>query len=296
MPLTEGLMELGLPFCENEPMKGHTTFQIGGPALVITPRSVGELGAALAACRAAGEEPFVMGRGSNILVSDVGIHRPVILLGEDFSTVTRRGNDLICQAGALLTKVCRRALEEHLGGLEWAYGIPGTVGGGVYMNAGAYGGEMKNIVTEVTYIDDNGRLKTARGAELDFGYRHSRFEGKNDCIVEAVLHLSPCLPEEIKAAMEDYMGRRRDKQPLEFPSAGSTFKRPEGNYASALIDQCGLKGFSVGGAAVSEKHAGFVINRGGATAADVLALVAAVQKKVKAETGYQLDCEIKMIE
>lgn len=297
MPLCDTLSGLSIPFAEKEPMKNHTTFQIGGEAqYLITPRSVEELAAALAACRAAGQEPFLMGHGSNLLVSDAGIHRPVILLGEDFSAIRRQGNDLICEAGALLTRVCTVARQEHLGGMEWAYGIPGTLGGGVFMNAGAYGGEMKDIVTEVTYIDPHGRLMTVSGAELDFGYRHSCFEGTGSCIVEAVLHLTPCPPEEIRERMEDFLGRRKAKQPLEYPSAGSTFKRPQGNYASALIDQCGLKGFAVGGAAVSEKHAGFVINRGGATAADVLRLVAAVQQKVKDATGYQLECEIKIIE
>lgn len=297
MPLCDTLRELSVSFSEREPMKNHTTFQIGGEAeLLITPRSVQELSAALAACRAAGTEPFLLGRGSNILVSDAGIHRPVILMGDDFSAIRREGNSLFCQAGAVLSKVCRIAQEEHLGGMEWAYGIPGTLGGGVYMNAGAYGGELRDIVTAVTYIDEKGLLKTARGAELDFGYRHSMFEGRACCIAEAELTLTPAPPEEIKAKMEDYMGRRKEKQPLEFPSAGSTFKRPAGNYASALIDQCGLKGFAVGGAEVSTKHAGFVINRGGATAADVLALVAAVQQRVKEQTGYELECEIRIIE
>lgn len=296
MPLSDTLCELGIPFSENEPMKNHTTFQIGGPAAwLISPRDYRELEAALAACRTEGKEPFLMGRGSDLLVKDEGIAGPVILLSDDFSAIHRRGNSLICQAGASLIKVCRFAAEEHLGGMEWAYGIPGSLGGGIFMNAGAYGGELKDIVTAVTYIDENGRMQTAVGEELDFGYRHSMFEGRACCIVEAELCLSPCPPEEINKKMTDYMGRRKAKQPLEYPSGGSTFKRPEGSYASALIDQCGLKGLTVGGAAVSEKHAGFVINKGGATAADVLALVAKVQETVKDKTGYQLECEIKVI-
>lgn len=297
MPITETLDRLFIPYERNVPLKNHTTFRIGGPAdLFITPRSVEELGAALMLCRAAGEEPFLLGNGSNLLISDAGLRRPVILLGEALSRIRREGNRLYAEAGALLIKVCREALSSGLSGMEWAYGIPGSLGGGVYMNAGAYGGELKDIVAAVTYFDEKGELRTASGEELAFGYRKSLFEGKNCCIVAAELALAPGDPEEIRARMEDFMGRRREKQPLDLPSAGSTFKRPLGNYASGLIDQCGLKGLRVGDAAVSEKHAGFVVNLGSATAEDVKVLIDEVRKTVVGETGYLLECEIKMIE
>lgn len=296
MMLKQMLREKEIPYAENEQMALHTTFRIGGPALLIMPGSKQQLADALALCRKAGKEPFLLGRGSNLLVSDAGIRRPVILLGEGISAIRREGNDLLCEAGASLIGICRAACEAGLCGMEWAYGIPGTLGGGIYMNAGAYGGEMKDIIVDVTYIDENGEQKTAAGEELELGYRHSMFEGRNCCITEARLHLTPCPAEEIRAKMEDYMRRRREKQPLEYGSAGSTFKRPVGNYASALVDQCGLKGLRVGDAQVSEKHAGFIINRGKATASEVLALIAEVQRQVKEKTGYMLECEVKIVE
>lgn len=278
-------------------MTRRTTFGIGGPALLLRPRSRAELQAAMTLCREAGEEPFILGRGSNLLVSDSGISRPVIQLDGDFTAITREGNTLRCGAGASLIAVCRVAAENSLSGIEWGYGIPGSLGGGIYMNAGAYGGEMKDILTEVTFLDEAGEYRTLPAAELSLSYRHSIFEDRpGTVIVGAVLTLTPGDPAAIRAAMEDYMSRRREKQPLEYGSAGSTFKRPVGNYASALVDQCGLKGFSVGGAEVSRKHAGFIINRGGATADDVRELIAEVQRIVREKTGYTLECEIKYIE
>ena len=297
MNLIEQLQKAGIPLAEQEPMTRRTTFGIGGPALLLRPRSRAELQAAMTLCREAGEEPFILGRGSNLLVSDSGISRPVIQLDGDFTAITREGNTLRCGAGASLIAVCRAAAENSLSGIEWGYGIPGSLGGGVYMNAGAYGGEMKDILTEVTFLDEAGEYRTLPAAELSLSYRHSIFEERpGTVIVEAVLTLTPGDPAAIRAAMEDYMSRRREKQPLEYGSAGSTFKRPVGNYASALVDQCGLKGLSVGGAEVSRKHAGFIINRGGATAADVRELIAEVQRIVRDKTGYTLECEIKYIE
>ena len=297
MNLIEQLQKAGIPLAEQEPMTRRTTFGIGGPALLLRPRSRAELQAAMTLCREAGEEPFILGRGSNLLVSDSGISRPVIRLDGDFTAITREGNTLRCGAGASLIAVCRAAAENSLSGIEWGYGIPGSLGGGVYMNAGAYGGEMKDILTEVTFLDEAGEYRTLPAAELSLSYRHSIFEERpGTVIVEAVLTLTPGDPAAIRAAMEDYMSRRREKQPLEYGSAGSTFKRPVGNYASALVDQCGLKGLSVGGAEVSRKHAGFIINRGGATAADVQELIAEVQRIVREKTGYTLECEIKYIE
>lgn len=297
MNLIEQLQKAGIPLAEQEPMTRRTTFGIGGPALLLRPRSRAELQAAMTLCREAGEEPFILGRGSNLLVSDSGIARPVIQLDGDFTAITREGNTLRCGAGASLIAVCRAAAENSLSGIEWGYGIPGSLGGGVYMNAGAYGGEMKDILTEVTFLDEAGEYRTLPAAELSLSYRHSIFEDRpGTVIVGAVLTLTPGDPAAIRAAMEDYMSRRREKQPLEYGSAGSTFKRPVGNYASALVDQCGLKGLSVGGAEVSRKHAGFIINRGGATAADVRELIAEVQRIVREKTGYTLECEIKFIE
>ena len=297
MNLIEQLQKAGIPLAEQEPMTRRTTFGIGGPALLLRPRSRAELQAAMTLCREAGEEPFILGRGSNLLVSDSGISRPVIQLDGDFTAITREGNTLRCGAGASLIAVCRAAAENSLSGIEWGYGIPGSLGGGVYMNAGAYGGEMRDVLTEVTFLDEAGEYRTLPAAELSLSYRHSIFEDRpGTVIVEAVLTLTLGDPATIRAAMEDYMSRRREKQPLEYGSAGSTFKRPVGNYASALVDQCGLKGLSVGGAEVSRKHAGFIINRGGATAADVRELIAEVQRIVREKTGYTLECEIKYIE
>lgn len=297
MNLIEQLQKAGIPLAEQEPMTRRTTFGIGGPALLLRPRSRAELQAAMTLCREAGEEPFILGRGSNLLVSDSGISRPVIQLDGDFTAITREGNTLRCGAGASLIAVCRAAAENSLSGIEWGYGIPGSLGGGVYMNAGAYGGEMKDILTEVTFLDEAGEYRTLPADELSLSYRHSIFEDRSGTvIVGAVLTLTPGDPAAIRAAMEDYMSRRREKQPLEYGSAGSTFKRPVGNYASALVDQCGLKGLSVGGAEVSRKHAGFIVNRGGATAADVRELIAEVQRIVREKTGYTLECEIKYIE
>lgn len=297
MNLIEQLQKAGIPLAEQEPMTRRTTFGIGGPALLLRPRSRAELQAAMTLCREAGEEPFILGRGSNLLVSDSGISRPVIQLDGDFTAITREGNTLRCGAGASLIAVCRAAAENSLSGIEWGYGIPGSLGGGVYMNAGAYGGELRDVLTEVTFLDEAGEYRTLPADELSLSYRHSIFEDRpGTVIVEAVLTLIPGDPAAIRAAMEDYMSRRREKQPLEYGSAGSTFKRPVGNYASALVDQCGLKGLSVGGAEVSRKHAGFIINRGGATAADVRELIAEVQRIVREKTGYTLECEIKYIE
>ena len=287
MNLLEQLQNAGIPYTENEPMSRRTTFGIGGPALLLHPRTRTQLQTAVSLCRAAGTDPFILGRGSNLLVSDSGIARPVIQLDGDFNAISRQGNTLRCRAAA----------ENSLSGVEWGFGIPGSLGGGVYMNAGAYGGELRDVLTEVTFLDEAGEYRTLPAAALELSYRHSIFEERPGCvIVEAVLTLTPGDPAAIRAAMDDYMSRRREKQPLEYGSAGSTFKRPVGNYASALVDQCGLKGLSVGGAEVSQKHAGFIINRGGATAADVRQLIAEVQRIVREKTGYTLECEIKYIE
>lgn len=277
----------------HEPMKAHTTFKIGGAAdLYIGVRNIDELRAAVSACREAGVPWVILGKGSNLLVSDDGIDGAVIALEGDFKSLTVDGDTVTAGAGVSLSKVCTVAAEQSLAGLEFAYGIPGSVGGAVYMNAGAYGGETKDVVAEVTYMTPDGAVGTLTNDQLAFGYRTSIFKQNGNMILFAKYKLCPDDREAILARMDDYMNRRRTKQPLEFPSAGSVFKRPAGAFAGALIEQCGLKGRRVGGAQVSEKHAGFIINAGGATCNDVTDLVRLVQDIVRAQTGYELECEI----
>ena len=284
-----------IPYLCGEPMSRHTTFRIGGPAEVfICPRGETQAAAALRCCREAGTSYFVLGRGSNLLVSDTGPDLPVIHIGEGLDRVALREDGILeAQCGVSLNRLCRFAQEKALTGLEFAYGIPGYLGGGIYMNAGAYGGELKDVIRRVRWLDEEGNLQEAEGQELDFGYRHSRFTGGNCCLLSAELVLEKGDPTAILSRMEELMARRRAKQPLEYGSAGSTFKRPEGAYASALIDQCGLKGLRVGDAQVSEKHAGFVINRGSATCAQVQELIRQVQEVVREKTGFELECEIR---
>lgn len=282
--------EHGIPYEENAPMSAHTTFKIGGPArILIQPENIGQISALV---REKSLPLYFIGRGSNLLVTDKGIDGAVVVLGNGFSDVEVQGNVLVCEAGASLTKVCQTALRQSLSGVEFAYGIPGTVGGAVYMNAGAYGGEVKDVILWAEYIDKNGELHRLEKDELDLSYRHSCFSGGEDCIVRAAFELVPGNADEIKAKMDDLMGRRKDKQPLEYPSAGSTFKRPEGAFAAALIDQCGLKGMRVGDAMVSEKHAGFLVNAGKATCAEMDELIGKVRDIVAEKTGYHLETEV----
>lgn len=282
--------EHGIPYEENALMSAHTTFKIGGPArILIQPENIGQISALV---REKSLPLYFIGRGSNLLVTDKGINGAVVVLGNGFSDVEVQGNVLVCEAGASLTKVCQTALRQSLSGVEFAYGIPGTVGGAVYMNAGAYGGEVKDVILWAEYIDKNGELHRLEKDELDLSYRHSCFSGGEDCIVRAAFELIPGNADEIKAKMDDLMGRRKDKQPLEYPSAGSTFKRPEGAFAAALIDQCGLKGMRVGDAMVSEKHAGFLVNAGKATCAEMDELIGKVRDIVAEKTGYHLETEV----
>ena len=292
MNLLEQLQNAGIPYTENEPMSRRTTFGIGGPALLLHPRTRTQLQTAVSLCRAAGTDPFILGRGSNLLVSDSGIARPVIQLDGDFTAISRQGNTLRCGAGASLIATCRAAAENSLSGLEWGFGIPGSLGGGVYMNAGAYGGEMAQVVREATLLLPEEGIRTLTGAEMAFGYRRSFLTDHPDAVVlRAEFCLTPGDPAAIRGRMKELLEKRRASQPLEFPSAGSTFKRPEGYYAGTLIDQCGLKGLTVGGAQGSEKHAGFVINRGGATCADVKELIRQIQERVFAQAGVRLEPE-----
>ncbi|MCQ2487969.1 MAG: UDP-N-acetylmuramate dehydrogenase [Clostridia bacterium] len=289
--------DFGCNFVENADMAKYTTFRIGGPAkLLVEPNSVDALSEILKACKAEGVKPIVLGNGSNVLVRDEGIDGVVIVMGEAFSKIEYAGNDLVkVQAGAKLVNLCRFALEYSLGGLEFAFGIPGTVGGAAFMNAGAYGGEMKDVVWVVNHMDMDGNRGSFQGDGLEFSYRHSAYVDSDLIITSVIFHLEQENPDAIKNKMDDVQRRRKAKQPLEYPSAGSTFKRPEGYFAAALIDECGMKGYTVGGAQVSEKHAGFVINVGGATSSDVLNLMSDVQKKVKEEKGVDLEPEVRII-
>ncbi len=286
-----------ISFSLNEPMKLHTSFKIGGAADVfVMPDSVEMCCKAISLCREFNVPYIVIGKGSNLLVSDEGYRGAIICVSNQLSDIELIDDNTIkCGAGALLSSVCNFALDNELAGMEFAYGIPGSLGGAVVMNAGAYGGEMKDIVCGCEYIDQKGNLHSINADELDLSYRHSYFSDKNLCIVSVTLRLGKGDPARIRQTMTELLNRRKEKQPLDFPSAGSTFKRPEGSYASMLIDQCGLKGFRVGNAQVSEKHAGFVINLGDATCNDVMTLAEKVSEIVFDKTGYKLELEVKII-
>lgn len=290
------LLQAGIPFRENEPLAAHCTFKIGGPAqLFVQPQTEQQLCSVAALCKEQAVRYYLLGNGSNILFADEGFAGVVIDISALGSDIAVEGNMLTAGAGVRLVALCRAALEHGLSGLEFAYGIPGTVGGAVYMNAGAYGGEMKDVLTVVRYLTAEGKAVQASAAELDLSYRHSIFEENGGCILSAQFALQPGNAADIRAKMDELMAKRADKQPLDKPSAGSTFKRPAGAFAAALIDQCGLRGFRHGGAAVSDKHCGFVVNLGGATCADVLALCDEVRAIVKEKTGYELEKEIRVV-
>lgn len=277
----------------NEPMKDHTTFRIGGDADAFVRISDKEKLAKVLRYLGQVEIPYyILGNGSNLLVADEGYRGVIIEIAEKMNEVRVEGSCLVCQAGALLSKVARTAYENGLTGLEFAAGIPGTIGGGVVMNAGAYGGELKNVVTQVAVMDRAGEELIFDNEAMEFGYRTSLIKKYPYIVTEVTLQLAEGDRDVIKAAMDDYGTRRREKQPLEYPSAGSTFKRPEGHFAGALIQDAGLKGYTVGGAQVSEKHSGFVINKGDATAADVRSLMEHVQKTVKAKFNVTLEPEV----
>lgn len=277
-------------------MKNYTSFKVGGPAeLFLSPEDAGQTAKLVRFCEKEEIPVFVLGKGSNLLVSDRGIKGAVIYTGKQCGISLTYENTVRAQSGASLAQLCTFALENSLSGLEFAYGIPGTVGGAVFMNAGAYGGEMKDVLLNSEYVSTDGTSGELDNEAMELSYRHSAYENSNLVITAASVRLAPADRNEIKSTMNDILARRKEKQPLEYPSAGSTFKRPEGNFAGALIEQCGLKGVSVGGAQVSEKHAGFIINRGGATAADILSLIKHVQARVKAQTGVSLETEIRLI-
>ena len=291
------LLQAGISFKENEPLAAHCTFKIGGPAEVfVLPETEQQLCAAVALCKEQAVRYYLLGNGSNILFADAGYRGAVIDTTAMKTELTIDGTQVTAGAGLRLSALCTAALENSLAGLEFAYGIPGTVGGAVYMNAGAYGGEVKDVLTAVRYLTAEGETVEAPAAELDLSYRHSVFEENGGCILSASFRLEQGDPAAIKARMNELMAKRVEKQPLDKPSAGSTFKRPAGAFAAALIDQCGLRGYRHGGAAVSDKHCGFVVNLGGATCADVLALCDEVRAIVKEKTGYDLEKEIRVVE
>lgn len=278
-----------------EPMKKHTTFRVGGPADVLVQPDEIALAAILALCRQYHVSYSFIGNGSNLLVGDKGIRGVVIEMTDPMGNIEVDGTKITAQAGAMLSKIANTAASNGLGGMEFAAGIPGSVGGAVVMNAGAYGGEMKDIIEKVYVLDENGaQLELDRDA-LDLGYRHSCIPEKKYIVTKVVLELVPRNEAEIRSEMKELNEKRAEKQPLQYPSAGSTFKRPEGYFAGKLIMDAGLRGYQVGGAQVSEKHCGFVINKGDATAADICQLMRDVSDKVQAQFGVVLEPEVKMI-
>lgn len=293
--MIDKLRKTGCEILENEPMNLHTSFKIGGNSrYFITVNNSFELREVIKVLKDSRVPFLIIGNGSNMLVSDNGIKGAVIRLSGDFLKLEHTLDGKIrCGAGVPLSKLCLFALENSLSGLEFAWGIPGTAGGAAFMNAGAYGGEMKDILVSCEHMTSAGEEGVLSNDELDLGYRKSAYSENGFIITALIISLKKGKKDEIKTKMDELLGRRKDKQPLEFPSAGSVFKRPEGFFAGTLIEECGFKGVSVGGAQVSEKHAGFIINKGGATCSDVLELISQIQKKVLDEKGVKLECEIK---
>ena len=288
--------EAGIELRENEPLAAHTSFRIGGPARWMAfPKTVEEVRTLLRLAREADIQVRLLGAGTNVLAPDEGVDALVLCLKDVLRGVRLpEGNCIEAMAGETLASVAVFARKNGLTGLEFAHGIPGTLGGGVYMNAGAYGGELRQVVRQVTFLHADGRLETFENGDCAFGYRTSVFENMPGVIVSARLALQPGEPAAIEAKMRELMEKRRASQPLELPSAGSTFKRPAGHFAGALIQDAGLKGRGVGGAKVSEKHAGFVVNFDHATAADVRATIALVQKTVYETSGVRLEPEVRI--
>ncbi|MEE1312910.1 MAG: UDP-N-acetylmuramate dehydrogenase [Lachnospiraceae bacterium] len=279
-----------------EPMKLHTTFKVGGPVDVfVKPESVEQIKEVMKAANEFQIPVYIIGNGSNLLVGDKGYRGVIIQIYKNMNQIQCQGNEITAQAGALLSTIAKLALEQELGGFEFASGIPGTLGGAVTMNAGAYGGEMKQVLKSAVILTKEGEVKTLTTEELKLGYRKSIIIDEDYIVLEAVIELTPDAKEEIQEKMNEYALARRTKQPLEYPSAGSTFKRPTGYFAGKLIDDAGLRGFSYGGAQVSEKHCGFVINKGDATAKDIVTLMKMVNEKVMNQFGVSLEPEVKMI-
>lgn len=290
--------ELGCEAKENEPMSLHTTFKIGGKVkLFVTVDSKEKFSALLSKAKELGLPVMIIGNGSNMLVTDDDINSVFFKLsGGEFDQIKLIDDTTVCcGTGVSLAKLCTFARDNSLTGLEFAYGIPACVGGAVFMNSGAYNGEMSDVIISVSHITPDGKCETLDASELDFSYRHSAYKSNGCYVTDVKIKLSKGNKDEIDAKMKDFMSRRRDKQPLEYPSAGSVFKRPEGHFAGALIEQCGLKGKTIGGAQISQKHAGFIINIGNATCEDVLKLIEFTKKTVLDNTGVELEPEILMI-
>ena len=280
----------------NEPMNMHTTFRAGGPAkYLVKPALTAHIVNTISLCRKWTMDYVVLGNGSNVLVSDEGFDGVVILLSDDFAGIEIEDCVITAKAGAMLSRVASNAARNSLTGMEFAAGIPGSVGGACVMNAGAYGGEIKDIILSAQVIDEDGRIFTLTKDEMNLSYRSSIFSEKKYIVVQAVFELKKGNEAEIYSVMKELAEKRREKQPLEYPSAGSTFKRPEGYFAGALIEEAGLKGRGVGGAKVSEKHAGFIVNYENATAADIKNTIDMVKEKVKNNSGVDLECEVKLI-
>ena len=280
----------------DEPMKKHISFRVGGPAdFLVKPKTEDELSKVIKFAKTKDIPLLVIGNGSNLLVKDGGLRGIVIELSDNFNNYEIEGNIIKAQSGALLSILGRNAMKNSLTGFEFAAGIPGTLGGALAMNAGAYGGEMKQVVKTVRLMDRDGNIFELSNEEMKFEYRRSLLTTKDYIVLSAVIELQPGNVEEIKEIMADYSNRRSTKQPLNFPSAGSTFKRPEGHFAAKLIDDCGLRGLNLRGAQVSDKHCGFVINSGGATAKDILDLMFIVKSTVNAKFGIMLEEEVKIL-
>jgi len=303
MDVLEGMLRKEFVEAENpplllrdEPMRDHTTFRVGGPAdLFVEPRNQEQAAYVALACRKLDIPLLVLGNGSNLLVRDDGIRAAVLHIGSGMARYTVEGNRLAAQAGLLLSAAARAAAQNGLDGLVFAEGIPGSIGGGACMNAGAFGGEMSQVVRNVDIVDVGGRIRTLEASLLDYGYRRSLLLESGRIVVRVVCELAPGDPAELTERMRVLAERRRTKQPLHQPSAGSAFKRPLGHFAARLIEEAGLKGVSVGGAQVSPLHAGFVVNTGGATAADVLALIELVRERVQARSGVLLEPEVRVV-
>lgn len=281
----------------NEPLHLHTTFKIGGPADILAlPENINQIQDLINYCKANFLDYVVIGMGSNLLVSDKGYRGIVIKIGQQMKNIAIKDDKITAEAGVRLSELAKKAAKASLSGLEFAEGIPGSLGGGIFMNAGAYGGELKNIVTQVTAIDnETGEIINLSNGKIGFSYRSSVFQNKDYIIISADMQLQKSNSDEIYKKMKEYSRNRREKQPLEYPSAGSVFRRPAGHYVGPMIEQLGLKGFKIGDAQISEKHAGFIVNRGNATAQDVIELIKYIQNKVFKAYGVNLETEIKML-
>lgn len=294
--LIQDINEAGIAFLIDEPLKRHTSFKLGGPAdVMVLPKTVEEIQIVLKTAKKYHKPLFILGNGSNVLFDDDGFRGVVIKLARNFSEFSIQGNIIKAQSGALLTKVCKKAARKSLGGAEFATGIPGTIGGGVVMNAGAYDGELRDVIKSVTAMSLDGEIKTFSNEEMKFGYRTSAVLEENLIVLEVEMELVPGDHDAIWAKIDDFTTRRWTKQPLDLPSAGSTFKRPLGNYAGKLIEEAGLKGLRYGNAMVSDKHSGFVVLKGDSSTKEVLTLISTVKKTVKDQFDIELEPEVKII-